>query len=341
MWRNAIIVLVFFHYFVEAVNCHNEPERELLCNIFRQSERVLQEFAKAELIKEAIYGPMKENALIIKGEGVSLIPSCYRPILRNQFCEYLGSERVKDGCFAESLLGTFFCICVPGAQRGTVSNLCGVDIGRHFDLWHGTFPMRDDETEDIFGNVWRNVVGKCTGGSGNVESGSEELEKLRMAVEEVENKTRLGTNGFFYFGGSEEKGCGGSDGRNVCAAYLKKDGSVSKARIPWVEKIKKAITQLQEMKREKRSLDSREKTTGRNSESIVAPPHRTGEGNTELTVQSEGAGTPPNSDRTHSKTKISTKTSPITNIPHLATNLNEDGSLLTNQEWLVIAALLN
>ncbi|CCD12975.1 Variant surface glycoprotein [Trypanosoma congolense IL3000] len=342
MWGNVMVVFVFSHYLVEAVHCHNEPEQKLLCNIFRQSERVLQKFVDTELLKEAIYGPTKGNALISKDGNLTLSSSCHTPVLRNEYCKYSRSERAKDGCFAESLLGTFFCICAPGAQRVNVNNLCGVDITRNFYLWHGPFPPNEGDIEELFDSVWKDVISNCTGESESVGSGNEELEKLRKAVEDVENTIKQDRNSFYYYlGGSGEKDCSGSDGKNVCAAYRKKDGIVSKAHIPWVKKIKEAITQLQKVERERQDLDFMERTTRKQSESIAAPAHHAGKGNAELTDQREGIVTPPNSSRTLPKTEISTKTSPITNIPHLATYLNEDGSLLTNQKWLVIAAFLN
>ncbi|CCD11698.1 Variant surface glycoprotein [Trypanosoma congolense IL3000] len=341
MWGNVMIFFVFFRYLVEAVHCHNELEQELLCDIFRQSERVLQKFEDDEPLKQAIYGPTDNNAQIIKFGNVTLGTSCHGPVLRDQFCRYHGSKRGKDGCFAESLLGTFFCICAPGARRGYVDNLCGVGIRRHVDSWYGYTPQREDEIEEIFGNVWKDIISNCTGGSESVESGNEELEKLRKAVEEVENTIKPDRNGFFYnLGWSGGKDCSGSDTKDVCAAYQKKDGSGSKAHIPWMEKIKETVTQLQKMERERQYLDTRKRTTGKNSESMTTLTHHA-EGYAELTVQSEGTVTPPSSDRTPSKTKISTETSPITNIPHLATDLNEDGTPLTNQKWLVVAALLN
>ncbi|CCD12257.1 Variant surface glycoprotein [Trypanosoma congolense IL3000] len=340
MWGNVMLLFVFPHYLVKAVNCHNELERELLCDIFRQSKRVLQKFEEAEPLKQAIYGATENNAQIINLGNVTLGTSCHGPVLRDQFCGYHGSKREKDGCFSESLLGTFFCVCAPGARRGYVDKLCGVSIKRDFDLWYGSAPPGNGEIEVIFGNVWGNVIRNCTGGGESVEGGSEELEKLIKAVEEVENKTLLGRDGLFYFGWSGGKDCSGSDRGDICAAYQRKDGSGSKAHIPWVEKIKKAITNLQKMEREGQDSDFRQIPTGKSSESITTLAHHA-ERYTELAVQSEGTVTPPSSDRTPSKTKISTKTSPITNIPHLATDLNEDGTSLTDQKWLVISALLN
>ncbi|CCD16112.1 Variant surface glycoprotein [Trypanosoma congolense IL3000] len=341
MWGNVLIVFILSHYSVKAVNCHNEVEQKLLCDIFRQSGRVLQKYEDAELIEEAIYGPTDNNAQIINFGNVTLGTSCHTPVLRDAFCRYLGGERVENGCFAESLLGTFFCVCAPGARRGYVDKLCGVSIKPHVDSWFGSIPLGQDKIEELFDSVWGYVIRNCTGVSESVGSGNEELEKLRKAVEEIENTIKPDRNGFFYLGGSVWKDCSGLNGRDVCAAYKKKDGSDSKAHIPWVEKIKEAITHLQKVERERQDLDFRQITAGKHGESITAPIPRAGEGNAELTDQSEGIVTPPNSNEAPSKTKISTKISPLSDIPHLATYFNENDSPLTNQKWLVIAAFLN
>ncbi|CCD12861.1 Variant surface glycoprotein, partial [Trypanosoma congolense IL3000] len=228
----------------------------LLCEAFWSANRVLSYIDKEltqelKLLREAVYGSDKKNALINVSGHVTPSLRCGYPLNgRTPLCTYYRGHPGtvvglrKDGCFAESLFGTFLCICTPGEEQLPVRNLCRVAGLEYGDKWSGKWGRRGlEDKKTLFGKVLGSVMKACTEESRGEQDDSNGLEKLEKSVNNIKKKLKPGKReGFSYLGGSDNViECSGVNGQDVCVAHQR---GVDEARIPWVEKIEEVLDQL-------------------------------------------------------------------------------------------------
>ncbi|CCD16069.1 unnamed protein product, partial [Trypanosoma congolense IL3000] len=150
MWgnkKNVTYMVVLFGVFVEIVKSksvhYNGQEKGLLCQVYTAARHVLThavEPHKREL-EEAIYGPKDRAHFTADGE-VNLKWKCSNaPRGRGGLCTYFN----VDGCFAESLYGTFMCLCTPGVRTESGKTYCGVDASRYSGTWSGGWSWEESK----------------------------------------------------------------------------------------------------------------------------------------------------------------------------------------------------
>ncbi|CCD17254.1 Variant surface glycoprotein [Trypanosoma congolense IL3000] len=347
---------------ISYVRSYNEDVKDILCTAYTAAEYVMKNMKgthKTELEK-AIYG-RNDKALFSKNGSIHLDRKCTSGLNgRGLLCTSNSGGLGGDGCFLESLVGTFFCTCTPGSPIHRIDNLCGVNVNDYTaGTWYGGFTSQEGVKIDLFREVLEKIKKKCTEKSGPSRDVAQEVMNLKEAVdkvrEKIEEKGMRG--GFFYLGGSGSGACMGQNGNDICAAYR---GKRTRADIPWADKIEKVIPNLISAGREK---DSKRKALPRDSSprktTVTVPEPGESDEIEEQAVQTSSApednseqhengepqtGTsagPVGSEGDWKRTKINTESSTyVADIPHLATYLNEDGSFFTSKKWPLLATLL-
>ncbi|CCD16188.1 Variant surface glycoprotein [Trypanosoma congolense IL3000] len=365
MWKRFFFALfLLLAKFVEGISVgHNHDVYKDLCEISRAASSALQGRGAGEMkkkLEEAIYG-IVGRARFDENGNLQIGRKCASGFNgRGIFCKYSSMDRgwnMGDGCYAESLVGAFMCLCAPGSEQSRVDNLCGVDVrGYTNDAWYGSFSTQED-VSTLFQNVWKHAIKKCIEGKEHVNSEAEELQNLEKAVKEVRRKIerKKGGSNFYFLG--ESGSCDGRSGRDVCAAYQKKG---SKVEIPWAKKIEAAVDELKKIIKQQAEtptlLNSAPSPQGSRGQS-VAPMEDAG--STQSATQSETTQQESNmkhengeyETETHksiaksekiqiSRTKRSPPLTSLTDVPHLATDPDDDGSNIIESQWPFLAALL-
>ncbi|CCD13440.1 Variant surface glycoprotein [Trypanosoma congolense IL3000] len=361
-WRFMVTVLFSWNLLCGGIlvygnNGYNSAEYLLLCNLTRKVSSLLKSGGisvnAATNLRDAIYG-VSNRALFKEGGEVHLGLGCSKlPNGRALQCSYYNS----DGCFAESLIGAFFCACTPSSREGGVNTFCGVDANQYHDSWTGEWVTPGRKT-NLFKDVWKYVIGDCHEKHEIMNNKALELEYLKLSVKEVRRKIEEDkrNNGFFYLGGSGNTVCNGYNVNDVCVRYNGKGTSVVK--IPWIDKLEEAIKELG------KTLETQEREVGVKDSRLLQPGalvpvkvHKVLEKNTGQGVQNKASidrtkkqfkermdeteihGRQESAEYEHKSTEArATSNSPsITDIPHLATNNNEDGSIITRPSWLLLS----
>ncbi|CCD13996.1 Variant surface glycoprotein [Trypanosoma congolense IL3000] len=347
---------------------HNVNERILLCEVLRTASRVLNNtrVSHKKELEEAIYGS-NSRARFKKDCTVTLKGACASGPLngRSVFCKYFTRGHVGQGghgCFAESLFGTFLCVCAPGEKEAGVRNLCGVSVTEYDGkTWSGSWVKdNSDQEEVLFKRVLDKVREKCIEESQMESDETEELGNLKKAMEAFKRKIEAEKDrgrGYFYLGGNGKTDCSGKSGKDICAAY-QMDKMDNKAEIPWVGKIERALSYL-EKEIAKAGTGSSVTTTAQFSPEEFIPPREPVESagppaqngpilyktkdqpekrepETEIMVSTESL-----KGREKPSTKRSTTTSPITDIPHLVTTPEEESLPIIMPQWLFLIGLYN
>ncbi|CCD15255.1 Variant surface glycoprotein [Trypanosoma congolense IL3000] len=340
---------------------YNIEESKILCDLLGAVEDVRKNIilreALKDSLKDAIYGSAHHNALIEGGGRVVKSRSCGKSFFgRGVFCNH----KRGDGCFAQSLIGTFLCVCTPG-QINRDRSLCGVGVQRYGrTTWSGGFVVSQN-TQALFEKVFDKVIKNCNGGSQNNQGNAEKLKQLRSALETFNEKLKPGTISgkiFLYFGGKNKtSGCSGLSETDLCAAYEGYGDGSANVNIPWLTKIRKALEDLEAVERARTNVihTQTQKGAGESNEGVAshdAPNaflvqnesvfEEAGDQPAKNEPKSENtttAGSPEEQPPKRKKRNIAT--SPFTDIPHVASDPNEDHSFIIQPFWLLLAALLN
>ncbi|CCD17477.1 unnamed protein product, partial [Trypanosoma congolense IL3000] len=114
LWGFLLMMATFAGVSLE-VSASGDDLFDKLCNITKLSTALLSMDRNSGPLREAIYG--RDDWAHFETSGrVKIGWHCNELKLRNTLCaHYTGGRHGlgQDGCFAESLLGTFLCICAP------------------------------------------------------------------------------------------------------------------------------------------------------------------------------------------------------------------------------------
>ncbi|CCD12014.1 Variant surface glycoprotein [Trypanosoma congolense IL3000] len=338
-----------------------------LCEITRNVVALLGLHRNRSALRDAIYG--KKGRAIFDEEGIVTVqehcggvPSG-RAILCNHFKGDLPGN-AQDGCLAESLLGTFMCVCAPGGREAKM--LCGMEPWKADGTWWGGFLAKQNR-EKLFRDVWRKLIGKCLVESEihtSTEINLKSLETSLKAIRESLRSSASGGTNYFYLGEPEVTSCSGgvNSGEGICASYrgglLETKHSV---KIPWLSEIEKTTNELLGKITEP-SSESHGQVDPSFSEKkanipIPAAANEAPEENEALkpvniaakgNIQLKNIQPEPQVNESMQITNLAKpeeKRKPtkynVVDIPHLAIDPNEDFSILTNQKWLLLSILFN
>ncbi|CCD16829.1 Variant surface glycoprotein [Trypanosoma congolense IL3000] len=336
---------------------------DLLCNVTGSASALLKlnegDGVVQSTLGDAVYG--KGSRAQFSPTGTVSLSRRFgvSPTGRGPLCTYYrGTQaRVMDGCFTESLFGVLMCVCTPG--EGSSGNLCGVEISKYKGgVWSSNFNRA--LPTDLLNEVWEKVIKNCTG-SGAGQDIAQYVEDLKIAVNKVRNSLTSGKishTDYFYLGEKDnESNCNGVNGKNICAAYQINGKKKENVNIPWADKIDIAVSKIKpkvsrpavKATLAPAAAEHRVANPAGQAEEHVKPEPQAGPAPNETdekaengkllteTARSPGISNVP----TKSKLKRSPKTKPLNEIPHVATNIDEDGFSLTKPLWLSMAALLN
>ncbi|CCD11705.1 Variant surface glycoprotein [Trypanosoma congolense IL3000] len=250
MWRWLLLVLVFVGG-TSLAKENNEDIFEKLCYIAGNVSVLMKKDGEAKsTLDKALYGD--EEGTRFKEDGTFTADGCgLGHIMRNQLCSHMpggypplgGSDR--HGCFADSLFGTFLCLCTKGSNRE--QDLCGLSnlggVGS-WTSWRG-----DDHEQNLFKAVWGGVKQKC------FKNNTVDMETLKSAVEGIKGKGQQ-QNGKYYatLGVTNTNGiCTGTNPGDACVTYPADSGE---PKIPWADKILKAIEKLNKTHNQAKSIYS-------------------------------------------------------------------------------------
>ncbi|CCD14439.1 Variant surface glycoprotein, partial [Trypanosoma congolense IL3000] len=258
MWLRVLLVLIVFEMGGRNVegNGASKDIFETLCKIAGNVSVLMKnKGGNTDLFREALYGENGRGQFEEDGTFKGNCGSLGGPHHRSTYCSHMGKDRqqAKDhGCFGDSLLGTFLCLCVPGQQNG--QDLCGLGIEGD-GIWSGEW--NSGVTPGLLKNVWEKIKGRCTAPNTTADTLGN-LEDLKNSVNELKNNAKnnnLSGNGQpgYYLGSSTTANahCRGSNQpQDGCVTYPDKSG---KPDIPWTEKILGGITKLNVAKTEQKT----------------------------------------------------------------------------------------
>ncbi|CCD14391.1 Variant surface glycoprotein [Trypanosoma congolense IL3000] len=364
MWRYFLLLILAVGYISIEARTSSEAIYRQLCNITNDAVAILRLNGKRSALREAIYG--RYGRALFNDNGIVTIPArCGdAPSGRGVLCNYFKGGRQGDGCLAESLLGTLMCVCAPGARDD--KKLCGTEPWEFDGAWWGGFGS-NKERDSLFKDVWKKVISKCLVGNKHHSSTLEKLKSLEQTLKAIRGTLRSrawgGTN-YFYLGQSAVTSCGGGihDGEGICVAYRGGSGETKDSvNIPWITEIEKATNELIEIV-PKQPIESQAEADSPSAEKEADLPIPA-EGNEQLneneslkrgnptekfvtqTVSAEYEPQFNKSKRIPKLAKPEEKGNPhkynIIDIPHLATNPDEDGSILICKKWLLLSILFN
>ncbi|CCD15526.1 Variant surface glycoprotein, partial [Trypanosoma congolense IL3000] len=241
------IVIPVLHFTGVGTPYHNDEERRLLCDVLTAATGVLRNATHNRQLTEAIYGA-NGGTMFNRDGGIAQEGNCVGTLRgRSMLCvHHKNSAHIRfgvgnDGCFAKSLLGTFFCVCTPGDKD--VETLCGVKGLKSVGTWSGSF-RGNGLNQNLFKDVWKGLNRSCYDKRESENDFRDQLKNLRTSVETVKQKMmRSKRNGFAILGERTSIPCNGTTSENICAAYQAKDGE---PYIPWVAKIEGALEELEE-----------------------------------------------------------------------------------------------
>ncbi|CCD14719.1 Variant surface glycoprotein [Trypanosoma congolense IL3000] len=356
--REYVMLFSFIPLMVEFSLCHDNAEYRLLCNVFKSAEWALNNSIRNGQLKEAIHGESSKAQFDKQGTIKSLGIRCGGQLSgRAVVCTSRSGGHGGDGCFSRSLVGTILCVCTPG--KTGINQNCGA-IEFRDKMWHGGFGsagQRLDEKKDLFRKVWQAFIKNCRNGVQYNRGTVGQLENLKKSIKSITESFKNSDSHFYLGGGNEKNVCGAETVEDTCAKYERRGG---RAEIPWVEKIENALGEL-EILRKTTVVSVQEPGNAHSTCGDVSPakPARVNEGISEKQVQNEHTleetdlqtsdkesesvttGGTISVTEQHRRRKRSTSNSLSTSeIPHLASNPNEDGIFLTCPRWLLLAVLL-
>ncbi|CCD16017.1 Variant surface glycoprotein, partial [Trypanosoma congolense IL3000] len=233
------------------ISARNEVAGKLLCDAFQAAEDIRKHVNMSQEMRErmkmAVYGAPGATHFTEDGRlGVrNTFPSEVQ-YGRHTLCEYYSKNsptKDVDGVFAQSLFGTFVCVCAPPITDRN-AKLCGVRHWERRRAWSGYF-NRGKIDKYLLQDVWLDVIKKCTAPVKNQESDLNRVARLARALEAVRNGVRLyRPNGeFLYILGefNDIRGCSGRNANDICAAYHQR---VGRWGIPWEQRLRHVLQEL-------------------------------------------------------------------------------------------------
>ncbi|CCD15060.1 Variant surface glycoprotein [Trypanosoma congolense IL3000] len=363
------------------VSARNEEAGTLLCNALRAAEAIRKHANVTQDIKDkihtAVYGAaggvqFTEDGRLSVGNNVP-----YRKQYgRHTVCEYYGKDRQVDkigGAFAESLFGTFVCVCAPPITDRN-AKLCGVYYWERRRAWSGYFNGgRIDK--NLLRDVWLDVIGKCTASTKGHEGDLTRVDRLNVALMAVRSalRWRRGSEGYVYVLGETRdiQGCSGRNANDICAAYKYETGKLA---IPWEQSLRNLLHQLYARFEKPRAVRTQETVQWTNpvipeASGISQQPQQSfpslprevpvdEEGHAVVLQDDDFPNDQPNSTEAgweaENHTSVSarepeaeklqgiegTPDSEDTVVAHLDAETHEGGSLITQPFWLLTAASL-
>ncbi|CCD13392.1 Variant surface glycoprotein [Trypanosoma congolense IL3000] len=335
-----------------AANDYNKDVFDKLCDITKNAKALLtahqdhSEFNRS--LHEAIYGSVEsarfdDNGDVKLGKACSLSASG-----RSELCNYKKgaiTSSGKNGCFADSLFGTFLCLCTPGS--GDDRTLCGFGRVGGGVVWLRL--TRVDHERVLFKEVWKNIKEQCTGVLPNMLNNENKFESLKTAVKTVTGSLKE-IDGYLYLGDGGSV-CSGTNKNDFCVAY-EKASEKKGTDIPWVKRIYDALEDLQKIlqQRQKHRIPKPEPTVhsqlGDSVESVEYK-ERSDNITNKSDEKDEEAKGKTNTVKSQSisredlqRRKRNIQKSTETNIASLATDHNEDSTSLTNTNGPLLATLL-
>ncbi|CCD16380.1 Variant surface glycoprotein [Trypanosoma congolense IL3000] len=259
MWRRVLLALVFVGKGTIAAEGKgvNEDVFKKLCNITKGVMGLMGKDGEHKgSLQKALYGEKKEDPF--EGDG-TFTGGCIELGMhsRSQYCSHIqpgrGSTRNGHGCFGDSLVGTFLCLCTKGGNGE--KDLCGLN-----NVGDGAGWISNNGNEQtLFQKVWEEVKTKCfknNEGTVNQEELNVTVEKIK---EEALKKKINGGNKGYYLGGDKTTGqCSGVNPGEACVTYPAKSDKVNEPDIPWADKI---LTALQTLKTQQQTTLQNSATT--------------------------------------------------------------------------------
>ncbi|CCD14596.1 Variant surface glycoprotein [Trypanosoma congolense IL3000] len=353
MWRRLFLFL-FLTLKVSPVDDYNKDVFNNLCGITKRASSILrlQEWnanVKHDL-EEAIYGK-RERAQFNKDGEVDFGGDCdLFDSGRSQLCSFKGRGNQgtgRNGCFADSLIGTVLCICTPG--NNNPKDLCSLGGLETVGVWSG-WELREHE-KNLFKKVWEKIKERCTSVTRSELIREDHSRTLKKAVTNVTSKLRYDNKGYFYLSGDGAGDCSGTNRGNICSAYKGSDKGI--AKVPWADKINEAIEKLETAQATASTSTSPIRMSG--SPAAEGAPgekidlagqneptsHEThDQRESDVTDTQKGPSTG-HSDTAKSRGQRSTQRSRETDTASLANDPEEDGTLITRQKCVLIAALIS
>ncbi|CCD16602.1 Variant surface glycoprotein [Trypanosoma congolense IL3000] len=302
MWRMVLLVLFVVGNGLCASK-NNEEVFEKLCNIAGNVSVLMEKDSGATSpLEEALYGTVGRARF--NDDGTFAVNNCgLGHQMRSHFCSYkLGAGSSGHGFFADSLLGTFLCLCTEGHQNE--QNLCGLGNVGDNARWTGW----NHPPENLLKSVWKKIKEQCITQKRNKLSNSADWEKLESVVNNVSVSLKDVKEGYGTLGGTDTNGiCSGTSQGDACVTYKANGGN--EPNIPWANKIKDAIQKLNQTQSQTRSQKSAQTSHHRDSEDSSedsAESNDDGEEEEEVEETAETIGTN-NASKTSSPKKKRTK----------------------------------
>ncbi|CCD13439.1 Variant surface glycoprotein [Trypanosoma congolense IL3000] len=371
MWGKIMALMVLLSVRCLGDRGYDDGIFSKLCDVVRKTRALyrLQEANSTvkKTLEQAIYGT-QTTALFNDDGNVEISGNCGSQKMRNLLCTYHSGGLMmygKGGCFAESLLGTIMCVCTPGSFKSNIGSLCGADTKKYNGkTWWGRW-LDSKEQKELIKEVWEEVKENCPEDGGYKLQDEEKLNDLKRSLDTLREtlKPTIGLN-LFYLGGSGWGGCSGSNGDSVCALYKGNVADKKSVNIPWMTKI---VTTLEDLSKtlatqagalavtasahstpEAAGVVPDNRENAENAETAVQIKHSADETNEDiglLKTKFENSGKSESSvvESSKARTTGENRTTPqhhLTEIPHITTNPNEEGSLIIKQFSFLCAALL-
>ncbi|CCD14162.1 Variant surface glycoprotein [Trypanosoma congolense IL3000] len=353
VWKRMLLFL----FLVESVNAtpgYNKEVFDKLCEITRRASSSLSS-ARSNAVAnkslyEAIYGTV-DSAQFAENGDIFLGTACgIYSHGRGEVCSYksgvLGGSG-KNGCFADSLFGTFLCVCTNGHRED--KDLCGIGEVGGGELWSGWGGQGLGEKTELFKKVWEKIKEICTDKTGRKLGGEVQLDFLKTSVDNLRRSLNHHNSVYFYLGGIGASHCTGVISGDACVAY--KESVTGTANILWADKINEAIESLKTVRSKAKKSASLAGITGSPAANMVPgenvvleernepASHKTNDQQESEITQTQTATTAGHSEGEKSRGKRSTQISQETEISPLTLE-HEEGSPTTKPQWLLMAALL-
>ncbi|CCD13314.1 Variant surface glycoprotein [Trypanosoma congolense IL3000] len=355
----ALLLVCWCLLDIRNVNAINEDVYYKLCNITKTVTGLLKYKVENDALREAIYGS-SDGALFGEDGGLKG-GKCGYGKMRSQLCIVSNRHTLgigKDGCYAESLFGSFYCLCTPGSNKENVGTLCGrnVQVYRNKGWWHEWHSSMN--VEDLFDDVWKNVIKQCSGVSQNNQDMKDKLENLKRALMNLNESFGKSENGLFYYGGNRGTFCNGITQGDACLGYPR--ASKDNVSIPWMKKIEDAIEKLENTEQYSLKAADQSPTAGSAPSAYIDSGEDVSEGKYKKPTsqlpsaaenisdqkgngesQPQSIGNNGDSSASRPRNKRSTEGSTIINVASLSSEGSDDGTLLTSPKGLLWITLLH
>ncbi|CCD15453.1 Variant surface glycoprotein [Trypanosoma congolense IL3000] len=351
MWRRVPLFL----FLVVIGLCSSENNENVflkLCHIAGNVSALMgKENGEAKIsLEQALYG---KDGIASFGEDGSVLTVYGCGLgndMRPQLCSHkVGEARLsglgQPGCFADSLFGTFLCLCVPGGDK---SDLCGLgnDV-TGIGVWSGGW--NSGVTPGLLKRVWDKIKNRCFKHITTTEDTSGHLEDLKNSVDKIKEETKQkkfsNGHGGYYLGGNSTNGhCRGDQPQDGCVTYPDKSGNPD---IPWADKILEGLKKLNETRTHQKASSQNSAQAGHqdhedhsdHASEETDDDHEDDEGEEE-SVHNSTPQDPPNKPRSKRKRRSTKKQPTEQPVEPLKAILHDDSSFLPQPFWLLSAVVI-